>query len=233
MDLLPKFPRTKHAPICPSATRDDLIATEKEWEDAIKTSPHVFIEEKLDGANSGIVIVDNCPVIRNRNHVLNKAKGGKTPAKRQFAPIWNWAYENIAQFKTVYKELGFCVSIYGEWLYACHSVKYDALPSYFIAYDLYDIENGKFICPATSRSLLQYAGFITPQLLSGFILSDKEMISLRDRKSSFSSEIQEGLYIKFSDGEWLTDRFKMVRPGFIQGEHWNEGELVKNVLSKL
>jgi hypothetical protein len=32
--------------------------------------------------------------------------------------------------------------------------------------------------------------------------------------------------------EFITERLKMVRNGFIQGEHWNKKEIVKNLIKK-
>lgn len=35
--------------------------------------------------------------------------------------------------------------LYGEWLQITHTVLYDALPDWFIAFDLYDIQSARFL----------------------------------------------------------------------------------------
>lgn len=231
--LMPKFPRTKHLPLNPNATSDDKIASEEEC-DILFKSDNVFYEDKLDGANTAIYFDSyGNPIIRNRNHILNKGYGKKeTPAKLQYRPIWNWAYEHLDNFKRLREKLDFEPAVYGEWLYARHTINYDLLPSYFIAFDIYDGKN--FLDSRTARQYLQNSGFDLPPLLrEGKIKSFNELEALMERKSSFSSsDTIEGLYIKAFDGEKVTHRFKMVRQGFIQGEHWNKSALNRNLLRK-
>jgi atypical dual specificity phosphatase len=233
--LLPDYPRTRHLFWKPNATRDDLIAAEEECR-IIFTSPYLDITEKVDAANLGMHSLPEAPLIRNRNHFLTKTHQGRTPAKTQFNQVWNWYYENKHCFETLNEQYGHPVSVYGEWMVALHSVPYDKLPSYFVTYDIFDPEEQKFVDPARAHELLHQSGFTTaPQLLVNTNpTSYSQLESLAYGVSEFTTKApREGIYIKVSDGKWVTHRFKMVRNGFIQGEHWNKQELRKNSLRKL
>ncbi len=231
--LLPEYPRTRHLCYKPNAQRLDLIAEEKECA-VILSNKKTYVEEKVDGANCGICFFQLNPVIRNRSNILNKGKSGhlRTPAKLQFAPLWNWVYENSDKFVKLNDLCGFEVSVYGEWLYALHGIEYDALPCYFMAYDLYDWEKCSFIQTGRARQLLTMAGFqITPLLYEGAVPSYEFLEKFMGQKSEFSTlDDREGVYIKVCDDYWVTHRFKWVRSDFIQGCRWDERKITKNRL---
>lgn len=230
--LLPEFPRTKHLPIEPNAERDDLIASEEDLLE-LEKEDLVFVEEKIDGANSAITEMEGYPIIRNRNHILNKSYAAKTPAKLQFAPIWNWYYANANKFLKASKLLGFMPSIFGEWMYAQHSVFYDKLPDLFIAFDIFDPENNKFLDSKFVHNELNECGFKTVPLLHQGKVNRNLLLKLRDGPSLFSSvEPREGIYIKVVRDGYVFKRYKMVRNNFIQGEHWNKRKITKNTTVK-
>lgn len=227
--ILPEFPRTKHLPWWANAARDDLIATEKECAVIFKAQ-HVTVEEKVDGANCGVA---RGPIIRNRNHVLRKGYAARTAGKEQWNPIWNWYYEHAGCFDDLARTAG-PVSVFAEWLLMRHTVAYDLLPSFFMAFDLYDYDVGQYLDPQHGRQLLVEAGFdVVPLLHVGPVESPEQLAALATDKSRFSStEMREGVYIKVSDGEYITHRFKMVHPGFVPGEHLDRRKLTKNKLRK-
>lgn len=229
--ILPEYPRTQHLPFQPNATRDDLIASEKEAA-IIFSSPYVYIDEKVDGAALAVTWLEDGPLIRNRNHILRKGYRKETPAKLQFASTWSWMYDQKDKFEKL-AELAGDVSVYGEWLLARHSIHYDKLPSYFLTFDLFDHQEKKFIDPGKARTWLEASGFdTTPLLHYGLIKKYQDLTLLINHISNFSSNIKrEGLYFKVSDGEWVTHRFKIVRSDFIAGEHWSKTQLVKNKLA--
>jgi RNA ligase len=263
-DLLPEFPRTRHLPWQPNATRDDLIASEEEvrcifarppeWSREIEFKLeyhdgrtyehpvvpwHVSFTEKVDGANVGMARTPAGPVIRNRNHLLHKAFAARTPAKAQFAPLWNWYYENADKFERLEESLGHPCSVFGEWLLARHSVNYDRLLDYFVAFDVYDPERRIFIDPFESNKALKSSGFVTAPTITWTgdqpspAQDPEKLIKYLERQSEFSStERIEGVYVKVGNGSQVTHRFKMVRPDFIAGEHWSESRLVKNRLRR-
>ncbi len=225
-DYLPDFPRTRHLPWEPNASRDDVIATLDECRSIF--SENVEVTEKVDGANVGIALVDGEPLIRNRNHILNKAHTARTAAKAQYSPLWNWFYEN----RSAFEKLG-AHSVYGEWLLARHSIAYETLPSYFLAFDVFDQHDQKFLDPHIARSMLIEAGLpCVPVLHTGPLESAAHLSKLLNRQSAFAPDPAEGIYLKIGDGSHMVQRFKMVRPGFIAGEHWSKNKITKNTLSK-
>jgi hypothetical protein len=229
--ILPDYPRTHHLCHNPNAQRTDLICSEKECA-IIFDNEETYIEEKVDGASLGICYYEDNPIIRNRNNFLQKGKTGhlRTPAKLQFASIWNWFYENIHKFEKLNNLVGFEVALYGEWMVALHSCSYDKLPDYLIAYDLYDWEKDKFYNTGLARKYLTECGFTVPKLLHhGKINSWEQFDNWCKEKSEFSTtDLREGCYVKVCDKFHITDRFKIVRKDFIQGAMWSDRQLTKN-----
>jgi atypical dual specificity phosphatase len=239
--ILPEFPRIPHLPYKANAAPGDIIAGEEEVNELfttlrLKVPVHeMFVEEKVDGANSAICLHEDNPIIRNRTHILNKGFHKDTPAKKQFLRIWNWFYENKAKFERLNEACGFSAGVYGEWLYALHGIRYDKLPSYFIAYDVYDWEQGRFLNTLEARYQLGVAGFdVVPLLLQGsFGIFDQQLEVLCNRGSQYSTtDLREGVVVKVCDDDKVLHRFKMIRSDFVQGCNWNEEELTKNKLAQ-
>lgn len=228
--ILPVFPRTPHLPYHPNLSVDDVLASKDEVS-IVFGSEEVWVEEKLDGASVGIYH-NEFPLIRNRNHILNKGYVAKnTPAKKQFRPLWNWYYDHANNFKKLAELSGDC-AVYGEWMLMQHGIYYDALPSLFIAYDLYDYEQDRFLPTKVARQYFAEAGFVTPPLLfQGKIDSYEQLAKLYEEKSHFSSEKREGIYLRVNGVNRLEHRFKMVRPDFRQGSLFSD-ILLKNKLAK-
>jgi hypothetical protein len=236
---LPSYPRTPHLPYKPNTAAGDVVADESVLS-ALLQSPTLVIEEKVDGANCGVMLVDGDFVVRNRDHVLKKGYIKKdTPAKLQFRPIWNWVHENRAKFEKVNAAYGYPLGVYAEWMWAIHGIEYDSLPDYFVAFDLYDPERGNFIAPQERRRILGEAEFCQVPLLHEGANADLDYLEeLCGGYSAFSSwsanaTLREGIYLKDSDGtEFVTQRYKMVRPGYTQGGMWNDKEITRQKLSK-
>jgi hypothetical protein len=74
------------------------------------------------------------PIIRNRNNILKKGYIEKeTPAKLQFRPTWNWVHQHNKEIQWISKQLHSNILIFGEWMYAKHSLEYDKLPDLFFS----------------------------------------------------------------------------------------------------
>jgi len=228
---LPDFPRTRHLPFNPNAKRDDLIASEEECR-IIFESEYVYVEEKVDGANSGFTIHEGEPVIRNRNHILRKGySSGRTAGKMQFAPAWNFFYENRGKFEDLFEMLESEVGVFGEWLYLVHGIRYTKLPAYFMVFDLWNPE-GYWIDTERVREACDLAGFhLTPLLHKGPVPSYEFLAKLCQEQSPYCDGRREGVYVKVCDGDRVIHRFKMVRHDFIQGEFWQKNVMEKNKLS--
>jgi RNA ligase-like protein len=111
-------------------------------------------EEKLDGANSAVSFDDDGELIlQSRGHVLS---GG--PRERQFDLFKRWAK---AHRGTLSRALGNRYTLYGEWLYARHTIRYDRLPQYFLEFDVFDRDADQFLSTQRRRKLLSSAPVVS------------------------------------------------------------------------
>lgn len=232
------FPRTRHFPWESRSTRDDLIASESDISFALQICDSIEAEEKVDGANLGVAFdLDDQPIARNRNHFLKKSFQAKTPAKMQFSSLWTWMYERRECFSRLESVFGEKVVIYGEWLFAQHSVRYDSLPDRFLAYDIWLPSDRSFVATPLARAALTESGFsVVNSLLSltkRVTVQELKAIALylRDGASAYSSlDQREGAYFKFSKLNRLVDRYKIVSQSFRPGARWDSKTLTKNKL---
>jgi ATP-dependent RNA circularization protein (DNA/RNA ligase family) len=231
-NILPDYPRTEHLPYKANTSHGDLVSN---MEDAgiVFQSNNVAVEEKIDGSSCGMCLYEGNPIIRNRSHILSKAFiQRRTAAKMQFASVFNWFYENMSKFEVVNEALGFSPGIYGEWMYATHGVSYNKLPALWIPYDVYDWQQNRFLPSKETRKVLTEAGFCMPKLIySGKVKDYEQLAAYCKEKAEWSNEEREGIYIKVSDENRVTHRFKMVREGFVQGSKWDDSKITRNKLA--
>jgi hypothetical protein len=220
-----KFPRTPHLEGSRTQRGDDDVPIIPPGD---LRGHSLVIEEKVDGANSGISFDANgCLILQCRGHVLS---GG--PRERQFDLFKRWANHHRP---ALWEALGTRYVMYGEWLYARHMIRYDELPHYFLEFDLLDREAGEFLSTDLRRTILDGFPVVSvPVLGSGSI----------DRFEGFlgpsqcaSSELMEGLYIKWEENGRVLGRYKYVRNSFSQavedeGEHWMDRPIEPNLLRK-
>ncbi len=221
-----KFPHTPHlAWLGPGVPRADKVLSPDEAEDFLRWP--VVVEEKIDGANVGIFLDERGePMAKNRGTILGR---GDHP---QFQALWPW----LATHREALREgLGEHLALFGEWCFAVHSVRYDALPDYFIAFDVYEPRAGRFWCSARRNAWAAQHGICTaPQVAQGrFTLHELEVM-VGSLQSQFATHAAEGIYLRQDGGEWLGARAKLVRPEFVQaiGEHWTKQALERNHLRR-
>lgn len=235
----PRFPVTPYLGHPPSMTTSDVSANLDEYTAAKAKAVNVIIEEKLDGANVRIRFDGkNEPVVGNRDHVLKKGYLKDTPSKLQFRPLWTWVYDHRQRFKDLAAALGTTPVLYGEWLFARHTIAYDSLPELLIPFDLFF--DGAFLDPLKTRTALRMAGFKLPPLVeTGGSSTAPHLEGLRvpgaggtqlmaARVSAWSLEAREGDVIKIGDGEKLTARFKVVRHDFKPRDDFTTSPLEHN-----
>jgi hypothetical protein len=186
----------------------------------------MVIEEKLDGSNSGISFEEGGTLIlQSRGHVLT---GG--PREEQFALFKRWANHHIGSLRDI---LGRRFVMYGEWLYARHTIPYDRLPHYFLEFDVLDRESGAFLDTDRRRTLLGGGPVLSvPVLGRGSVLSIESYIG---RSSCSSTETMEGLYLKREAEGRVNGRYKYVRRDFLQAiadadSHWMDRPIEPNRL---
>lgn len=234
MEQIYKYPRTRHLEGSREQKGDEDLTCVKP---ASLKGAYLVLEEKVDGANCGISFgSDGKMYLQSRGHFLNGGYG-----ERQFDLFKRWAgcFEDRLRCLLCDRYV-----MYGEWLYAKHTVFYDKLPHYFMEFDIFDKETQRFYSTKKRREFL--AG--TPMIRSVRVLAegyfetldpvrdwigpslfisdapDKSFLS-QCQKSGVNSEsavrqtdltgVMEGIYIKVEDGDYVTDRLKYVRGSFL------------------
>lgn len=198
---------------------------------------YCVIEEKLDGANAGISVDDDGRIrLQSRGHVL--VGGGR---EKHWDLFKRWAHAHEAALVARIPAGG---TLYGEWLYAKHTVFYDQLPHYFLEFDIRD-GNGAFW--STARRAAQLAGspvVSVPVLWQGVVAAPAELPKLvahclyksarwrehlREEAAAASvdpdrtaletdpTDLAEGLYVKVEDPDTgvVLGRYKWIRASFL------------------
>jgi hypothetical protein len=215
-----KYPRTYHLPFSPGKSNDDKVMHNIS---CLLNKPLV-ITEKMDGSNVSLSL-DNC-FARSHSGSPN--------------------HPSFDQLKSIHASIKYIipknVSIYGEWLYAKHSIYYDSLPAYlmiFAARYADDKESAWYMWP-TVETIAENLGLLTVPVIekNKYFASENELetyILEEAKKPSLYGEEREGLVIR-TDGGFVDEQFqtciaKYVRKNHVQtDEHWKHKQIEKNGL---
>ena len=218
-----KFPSTPHLATMPGVDiRDDKVLTKSERDEFL--THEVILEEKVDGANLGLSFdVDGNIRAQNRGAYLH------LPGSGQWKKLGEWLALHTDAF---FEYLSDRRILFGEWCYAQHSIFYDHLPDWFLAFDVYDREERRFLATARRDRLLgQMHISKVPGIARGrFTYPEiQELLS----KSKLTNQPAEGIYLRIDHGDWLEQRAKLVRPAFIQSveQHWSRSAIRPNRLT--
>lgn len=205
------------------------------------------VEEKVDGANAGVFFEGGEMMLQSRGHVLRGGRG-----ESQFAPFHVWAAERSAELRAA---LGDSLVLYGEWCFAKHRAYYDALPDWFLGFDVLDRAAGEFLTtPGRDRifasariapvpriwtgrfdkapafaSLVGRTGLRTPRWKES-LAEEARRSGARDVMSGTDpSDMMEGVYVRVEDGSRVVGRMKLHRDGFekVRNDDWGR-VLVRN-----
>jgi hypothetical protein len=197
---------------------------------------YLVVEEKLDGANAGLRFdAAGQLLLQSRGHFLT---GGER--EKHFNLFKRWANAHAA---ALHAALGSRYVLYGEWLYAKHTIFYDELPHYFLEFDVLDTATDTFLSTDRRRELLAAAPLVpVPVLRRGPAASLDELLALigpslyksagwRERLTDAGaahgvdfervwsetdrSDLMEGLYVKVEEGGAVVERYKYVRASFL------------------
>lgn len=219
-----KFPRTRHIINLGAAARDDLVMTSGEVE-SMFLRRHVIVEEKIDGANLGFSIRDHQLCAQNRSHFVSSAY------HPQFKLLDKWMAQHSNELWQILESEQFI--LYGEWMYAQHSIGYNRLVDWFVAFDIFDRYENKFLSRARVAERLSGTSIImVPTIFEGVIGKAEELRALVQTTSSrFYSGPVEGVYVRTCTADWLLERGKIVRSDFMCGnEFWSKKGVVTNQL---
>ncbi len=234
MTRITKYPRTQHLEGSRLQPGDEDLAAVPF---AALRGRHLVVEEKLDGSNVGVWFDDDdALVLQSRGHAL---RGGAD--ERPFALLKAWARRHEDGLRAA---LGRRYVLYGEWLFAKHTVFYDLLPHYLHEFDVLDREASEFLDTPRRRALLAdvrlpgvpvlHAGpvasldaltaLVRPSLYKSPGWSDALVAAATAAgvpvelawKETDRADAAEGLYIKVEEQGRVVGRYKWVRAGFLQ-----------------
>jgi RNA ligase len=241
MDHLYKYPRTQHLEGSRFQPGDEDLSDVAFFDIAGRP---LVVEEKLDGANAGISFdADGRLFLQSRGHFL---LGGKREI--HFDLFKQWASTHSAVLRDV---LGTRFVLYGEWLYAKHTVFYDALPHYFMEFDILDTERMVFLDTPTRHAMLAGTPVVSvPVVHRGTLRTPRDLAKLlttslyitethRDRlraeaavrdlnveralRETDPTRDAEGLYVKLEEDGEVKGRYKFIRASFLQSVEAAEG----------
>eukprot|EP00300_Choanocystis_sp_HF-7_P000115 c10099_g1_i1.p1 GENE.c10099_g1_i1~~c10099_g1_i1.p1 ORF type:complete len:1245 (+),score=232.27 c10099_g1_i1:42-3776(+) len=223
-----KFPRTHHIVNTGGSAvgRDDLVLHAQDAN--VFCNVVVSVEEKVDGANLGFSLTKDYEiVVQNRSHTVTSDTHG------QFSGLKAWQEQNawaLTSLLVPEREI-----LFGEWLYARHSIHYTRLPGYFIAFDIFDKSTRSFCSVAERNRRLSGLGIPIIRAISTErkFASTSELVDLMmTTKSLYCDGFVEGVYVRVDDDVRGVNlhRGKIVRPDFIQNieTHWSKQKLVRN-----
>jgi hypothetical protein len=232
MDLV-KYPRTRHLEGSRLQPGDHDLEAVPLGELA---GCELVVEEKIDGANAGVSFDgDGGLRLQSRGHFL--AGGGR---ERHFALFKTWATRHAEALGDV---LGDRFVMFGEWVYAKHTVFYDALPHYFLEFDVLDRTTGEFLDTDRRRALLgaapvvsvpvvgrgqwarigELARLVAPSLYKTARWREalRTSAARADVEADLAaaqtdpSDLAEGLYVKHEADGVVRGRYKYVRASFL------------------
>ena len=229
-------PRTPHL-FGSRGTSDDRHLDEKH-SNAFIDNPSLIVEEKLDGTNVGIHFnTAGELVLQCRGHLITEGMHPQYDLFKQWAVVKRNALEERLKDRYI---------MFGEWMYARHSVWYRRLGHYFFEFDIYDKVQAAFLDLEDRLQMLDESGIRTvPILHQG--KTTKSMLDSLIGASAFESEfnnpftnrkdnLMEGLYLRTEAGGIVTGRGKIVRPAFVekikQSSHWQYEAMVPNELAE-
>lgn len=233
-DIIIKYPRTPHIQGSRLQPGDEDLRQRRFSEIAGR---NVVLEEKIDGANSAISFTDDGQLrLQSRGHFLT---GGAREKHYDLLKQWAAVHKD-----RLYGVLGDRYVMYGEWMYAKHSIYYDLLPNYFMEFDILDRDTDRFLdtpsrnelirnlpvssCPVLAAGNFSNMDEILKYLGDSKYISAGHIVHLRedagrlnldaDRicRETDASRTMEGIYIKVEENGEVVDRMKYVRASFLQ-----------------
>lgn len=226
MSISRKYGRTFHFPFSPGTTSDDRIS-HNYWRDLIKLK-RIVITEKLDGENSCL----NSIGVFARSHAAPTRHPWSEHLKRKWSLIRHELEANDLE-------------IFGENMYACHSIEYTELEDHFFVFGIRqndtwlswkEVEDWCFLLDFKTVpvfGIFDLLDFADEQEFREYILSlvskpsDLGSIDFNSKEECF----MEGVVVKNYDAYTSsdngrindTDVWKYVRKDHVKSdEHWSK-----------
>lgn len=188
------------------------ILSKTEQKDLI--TGRITIEEKIDGANVGVIASKKGDQFR----LQKRGSLVEFSEHPQFQRFKAWTMERYNDLM----KLPYPYVLYGEFMWATHHIFYDSLPDWFICFDIW---NGKkFLKRSEVEEICCDLGIeVVPLLFEGYVDNILDIESYLRGPSAFSSEHdREGIVVKNNRKQM---KGKLVVPEFVKeinedGIHW-------------
>lgn len=213
-----RFPRTPHLAVLGGAdVRGDKVLSPRESRRFLQQP--VTIEEKVDGENLGLSVV--------RGELRAQARGSYVElGGASFQGLSSWL---SPRERRISDALGEALVLFGEWCAVRHSVPYDALPDWFLVFDVYDKRCDGFWRLDKRDVFAEELGLATvPRIGTGmYALSELEQMLGRSR---LGSARMEGVVARHVHRPH--ERAKLVREDFTEAieVHWRSRLRIANRL---
>ncbi|HBN76336.1 MAG TPA: DNA ligase [Planctomycetaceae bacterium] len=231
-----KYPRTPHL-FGSKGTDDDKHLNEA---DSLRflADESLIVEEKIDGTNVGIHFQDSGEmVLQCRGHLITEGMHPQYDLFKQWAAVKRNVLEQQLENRFI---------IFGEWVYARHSVFYRKLTHYFFEFDIYDKQQQLFLDLQQRLDIINGTGIETVPIVHSGSLNRgdlEELISPSRFDSQFDNPVtnqtdnlMEGLYLRTESEGAVSRRAKFVRSEFVekikQSTHWQHEQMVPNLLAE-
>ncbi|HLX63363.1 MAG TPA: RNA ligase family protein [Planctomycetota bacterium] len=229
-----KYPRTPH--LTGSKGTDDDKHLSAEESAVFLADESLIVEEKIDGTNTGLHFSpDGKLILQCRGHIITEGMHPQYDLFKQWAMVKRDTLEIMLEDRYI---------LFGEWLYARHSVHYRALTHYFFEFDIYDKKANAFLDLEARKALLCGSGIQTVPIVARGRKTFDELLKLigpsafgaefENPRTGKSDDRMEGLYLRTEANGCVTGRAKIVRPEFVekiqQGDHWKNQVMVPNLL---
>ena len=223
-DAFHKFPHTPHLLwLGTGSPREDKVLTPAEVTEFL--SGEVIVEEKVDGANLGLSLGPDGRVrAQSRGNYLTPGR-----SHSQWNLLWPWLAEKRESLE---EGLQGGLMLFGEWCYARHTVPYDALPDWFLGFDIFESSSRRFWSVDRRNAWLHERGLVSvPEVKRGKVQLNQ--VSSLLTTSAVGHVPMEGIYLRREDGKSLLARAKVVSAVFKQQieEHWTRRSVVPNHLA--
>ena len=213
-----KYPRTPHLPWSPGRTKDDRVLTDVSH---LEGRPLIAMV-KMDGENTTLY----------HDHMHARSLDSKDHASRHWMKGFHASIKDL-----IFPEWRVC----GENLYAKHSIAYEDLMSYFLAFSVWTTEFGDNLCLSWEDTMdaLDFMRIYTPDVINLDAVSSP-VTSLKlidDMYHEKYGDKHEGYVVRVCD-EFKYEDFgrsiaKYVRADHVQTDkHWMYKEVVPNKLWK-
>lgn len=222
-----RFPSTPHLAWLGrgKSPRDDKLLSPLEMQSLLACD--VLVEEKLDGANLGFSLdVNGRLLVQNRGQYLAEPYSG------QFARLSAWLSQHGDELIAA---LSPELILFGEWCAARHSLNYNALPDWFLVFDVYNRSAQRFWSAARRNILANRIHLVTVPLIfhDHTSLAALEQTVMNTPSRYRAGQPLEGVVVRRDSSEWCEARAKLVSPYFSQsiGVHWRSRTIEWNLVT--